>query len=178
MSKSGFARAHRMPHETTACARAQTKGGDSGFPSSGERSRRRTRRFRRGASAVEFALVGAMFCITILAGIEVGRYFMTLEGLRNYMADATRHGIVNLSNGQTACRDTLAAAMGRGGMATSLVTSDPGVCVSRAETVDPDSGITTLTVTVTMDVTFNFVMTVFGIGTQRIRDDVTLSFQL
>ena len=139
---------------------------------------RSARAARRGASASEFALVGAMFFITILAAIEVGRYFMTIEGLRNFVADATRHGIVNMADGQTACRQALLDAMGRGGAVGGLVAAQPGVCVSRTEAVDPDSGISTITVHVTMDVTYRFAMTVFGNGTQRITDDVTLNFQL
>lgn len=86
-----------------------------------------TLRCRRGASALEFALVGAILFLTMLAAIEVGRYFMTLEGLRNLKADAMRHGII---------------------------------------------------VQVTTDATFNFVVTVFGLASQRITDDVTVTFRI
>ncbi|WP_137124225.1 TadE family protein [Roseomonas sp. HF4] len=139
-------------------------------------SARAALRGRSGASALEFALVGALFFVTVLAVLDIGRYFMTVEGLRNFSADAMRHGIVNLrsSRGQV-CRDALVQAMGRSGVVQGLVTADPGVCVTRTETTA--SGITTVKVRVTTDVTFRFVMNVFGIGTQRISHDTTFSFQ-
>lgn len=133
-------------------------------------------RSRRGTAAVEFALVGAIFFITMLAAIEVGRYFMTLQGLRNYASDAMRWGIVNMTPGQTLCRQDLLAAMGRGGTVGGLVSTTPGVCVTRSDAVTP--GSTTVTISVTTSVSYRFLINVFGIGTQTIRDDATLTFQL
>jgi Flp pilus assembly protein TadG len=133
-------------------------------------------RCRRGIVALEFALVGAIFFISVFTAIEVGRYLVTLEGLRNYKADAMRQGIVSLAPGQTLCRGALATAMGRGGVVLGLVTSDPGVCVTRTEATV--NAVRVVTIRVTVDVTHNFVGNFFGFSSQRIQDDVTFSFQI
>jgi len=132
-------------------------------------------RNRRGVAAVEFALVGGFFCIMLLAAIEVGRYYMTVQGLRNFIADANRYGIVNMSAGQTLCRGQLLSAMGRGGAVGGLVSTNPGVCVTRTESAVGGGG-RAVTVTVTTDVTLNLVMNVFGVGPQRFQDTTTVRF--
>jgi len=132
-------------------------------------------RDRRGVAALEFALVGAMFCVLLLAAVEVGRYYMTVQGLRNFIADAARWGMVNMPSGQTLCRGALVSAMGRGGAVGGLASTTPGVCVSRSES-SVGGGGTRVTVTVTTDVTLPILFNVFGIGNQRFEDTTRVSF--
>lgn len=132
-------------------------------------------RDRRGVAAVEFALVGGMFFIMLLAAIEVGRYYMTVQGLRTFIADAGRWGMVNMTPGQTLCRDALVSAMGRGGVVGGLAATTPGVCVTRAENTVGGGG-SRVTVTVTTDVNIRIVLNVFGIPTQRFQDSTVVSF--
>jgi Flp pilus assembly protein TadG len=130
---------------------------------------------RRGVSAVEFALVGGLLFIMILAAIELGRYYMTVQGLRNFIADSSRYGMVNMTAGQTLCRGQLLTAMGRGGAVGGLASTTPGVCVSRTEGAVGGGG-TAVTVTVTTDVTIQMAINVFGFGTQRFQDTATFRF--
>nr|WP_272872821.1 TadE/TadG family type IV pilus assembly protein [Neoroseomonas alkaliterrae] len=132
-------------------------------------------RSRRGVAAVEFAVVGGLFMVMLLAAVEVGRYYMTVQGLRNFIADAGRHGMVTMQSGQTLCREQLVSAIGRGGVVGGLVSGSPGVCVSRVE-APVGGGGTAVTVTVTTDVTLNLVMNVFGVGPQRFQDTTTVRF--
>jgi Flp pilus assembly protein TadG len=132
-------------------------------------------RSRRGVAAAEFAIVGGLFMVMLLAAVEVGRYYMTVQGLRNFIADAGRHGMVTMQSGQTLCREQLVAAIGRGGVVGGLVSGSPGVCVSRVE-APVGGGGTAVTVTVTTDVTLNLVMNVFGVGPQRFQDTTTVRF--
>lgn len=134
------------------------------------------RRARRGIVGVEFALVAGLLFVMLLAAIDLGRYYMTLQGLRNFMADATRYGMVNMTAGQRLCGAALLGAMGRGGAVGGMISAEPGVCVERSE--QTASNITTITVAVSADVTFNFVILVFGVGTQHLRDSATTSFRL
>jgi|GEM_PF-3310032 len=132
-------------------------------------------RSRRGVAAAEFAVVGGLFMVMLLATVEVGRYYMTVQGLRNFIADAGRHGMVIMQNGQTLCREQLVSAIGRGGVVGGLVSGNPGVCVSRAE-ASVGGGGTAVTVTVTTDVTLNLLVNVFGVGPQRFQDTTSLRF--
>jgi Flp pilus assembly protein TadG len=50
---------------------------------------------RRGATAVEFALIGVIFFILLLGIIDLGRYFYTLQSVRALAADAARAAMVS-----------------------------------------------------------------------------------
>nr|WP_232474985.1 TadE/TadG family type IV pilus assembly protein [Roseomonas rubea] len=134
---------------------------------------------RRGVAAVEFAVVAGLFFLTLLAAIDLGRYYMTIQGMRNFIADAERFGIVNLSGNVEVCRTDLVNQMGRGGVVTRYVTAtgtqaDPlGVCVRRAEAANGN-----VTVTVTTRIRFAFVVNPFGVGQQSFNDDATVTFRL
>lgn len=142
-------------------------------------SSRRAASCRRGVAAVEFAIVAGLFFLTLLAAIDLGRYYMMVQGLRNFIADAERFGIVTLSGNVEVCRANLVNQMGRGGVVTGYVTAtgtqaDPlGVCVRRAEAANGD-----VTVTVTTRIRFTFVINPFGVGQQRFDDDAAVTFRL
>lgn len=153
-------------------------------------------RDRRGQAAVEFAVVAGLFFVCLLVAIDVGRYYMTVQGLRTFIADSARYGVVNLTDGQ--CREgaALVTALGRGGVVGGLVASTtgacsgtpaacnpdvtalgPGICVSRRDVVQ-NGGYTTVTVIVTANVTFRFLVNVFWFTTQDFKDTTTLTFQM
>lgn len=145
---------------------------------------RRALRDRRGVAAAEFALVGGMFFVMMLAGIDIGRYYMAAQGLRNVMGDAVRYGIVNMSAGQSISCPALMAATGRGGAVGGMVSRSTGTagggaagtCVRRTET--SAGGTTTVTVTAEIDTNFTFLVNVFGILRPRMRDITTVTYQL
>lgn len=130
---------------------------------------------RRGIVSLEFALVAGILFVMLLAAIDLGRYYMTLQGMRNFVADANRYAMVSMTAGQRLCGGALLDAVGRGGAVGGLVSAEDGVCAERTE-VTADN-ITTITVTVTADVTFNFVILVFGVGTRHLRDSATTTFR-
>ncbi|MBR0673008.1 TadE/TadG family type IV pilus assembly protein [Neoroseomonas soli] len=144
-------------------------------------ARRSAARCRRGVAAIEFALIGGLFLLALLAAIDVGRYYMTLQGLRNFAADATRYGIVNIWWGDTAGTQSatcaqVVAATGRGGAIGGLVSTSPGNCVTRTQTTT--GGALTVTVDVNIDVQFTFVINAFGILSPRYQESTSITFQL
>lgn len=145
---------------------------------------------RRGVASIEFALVAGLFFVTLLATIEVARYYMTVQGLRNFMADALRHGVVGMVGGQCLEGAAVVTATGRGGVVGGLVgatsggcgggsppscdtaTPRPGFCLSRTETL---SGL--VTVRVSIDVNQRVLMSAFGIPNPRFVDAAAVTFQ-
>lgn len=146
----------------------------------------RARRFpvadRRGLAAIEFAVLGGLFFIVLLAAIDIGRYYMTIQGLRNFAADAARYGTVNMAfvgtGTQTASCADVVRATGRGGAIAGLVSTSPSPCVTRVQATGTGGAIWTVTVTVDIDVTFNFVVNSFGIGSPRFRESTRVQFLL
>lgn len=150
-----------------------------GMPVHARRPCRRILACRRGASALEFALVGAMFFVTMLAMIDLGRYYMNIQSLRNFAADAQRYGIVNMfwegTGERTAsCSDVL-TAVNRGGPITGIVSTSPSPCVTRRQT--SSGGVYTVTVIVSINVNFRFIMNVFGVS-PNYQESSTVTFQL
>ena len=145
-------------------------------------ARRRPSVGRRGVASLEFAVVGGVFFFILLAAIDVGRYYMTVQGVRNFAADAERYGIVNMSvagtSTQTATCAQVLAATGRGGAVGGLVSTSPGACVTRVQTTVGGGAVFQVTVTVNIDVTFNFVINAFGILSPRIVESTTLTYLL
>lgn len=146
----------------------------------GKRAVRRGMNCRRGVASIEFALVGGTFLIMLLAAVDIGRYYMTVQGVRTFAADAERYGTVNMWWSGTGthvatCAEVLTAT-GRGGAVAGLVGGSAGNCVTRVQSVV--SGTNVVTVSVGIDVTFNFVINVFGIASPRIRETSSVTFQL
>lgn len=145
-------------------------------------ARRRTPLGRRGVAAIEFAVVGGIFLVVMLAAIDLGRYYMTIQGLRNFAADAQRYGIVNMASSgtgtQTATCSQVIAATGRGGAVAGLLATSPNPCVTRVQTAGTGGAVFDVTVTVDIDVTFTFVINAFGIGSPRFRESTTVQYSL
>lgn len=134
-------------------------------------------RCRKGIAAVEFAVVGGIFLVALLAAVDLGRYWMTIQGLRNFIADAERYGIVNMRDipgVQTATCDQVINATGRGGAVAALLRTSGPWCVRRETVVA--GGVSTIHVDVAIDVTFNFVINVFGIASPRFQESTRLTF--
>lgn len=145
-------------------------------------ARRRGTLDRRGVAAIEFALIGGLFCLVLLAAIDLGRYYMTVQGLRNFAADAQRYGIVNMAftgtGTRTATCSQVVSATGRGGAVAGLLATSPAPCVTRTQASGTGGAVWNVTVTVDIDVTFNFVINAFGIGNPRFRQSTTVQFML
>ncbi|WP_137127795.1 TadE/TadG family type IV pilus assembly protein [Roseomonas sp. HF4] len=145
----------------------------------GAKKKLRYARSRRGASAVEFALVGAVFFIGLLGAIEVGRYFAVTQGLRNFIGDSLRFGIVNMTDGQRLCGANLVTAVDRGGVVGGLISQSPNTCVTRRRIVNPNNEFDVLfEVEVVTDVVFNFTISSFGFTQQRFSNTSVLGFRL
>lgn len=146
------------------------------------RARRHRLAADRGFATLEFAIVGSVFFVVLLAAIDLGRYFMTLQGVRAFAAEAERYGMVNMSTSGTGTRTAtcaqVLAATGRGGTVAGLVATSPGACVTRVQASVGGGAVASVTVTVNIDVTFNFVIRVFGIGSPRIQESSSVTFLL
>ena len=145
-------------------------------------ARRRRLLDRRGVAAVEFAIVGGFFFLVLLAAVDLGRYYMTIQGVRNFAADAERYGIVNMSTSgtgtQTATCAQVLAAIGRGGAVANILGTSQGTCVTRVQSSAGNGAVFSVTVTVNIDVTFTFLINVFGILSPHIWESTTVTFLL
>jgi Flp pilus assembly protein TadG len=146
--------------------------GDNALHARGARSRRSARRCRRGATAVEFALVGALFFITMLAAIEVGRFFMTLQSMRNLAADAGRYGMVNMTSAGPICGTALLTAMNRAG----FLGTNPPICVTRSVTGTGLGARVVVQVTVT-NAPYRVLVNVFGVTSGSLADIASVSYE-
>lgn len=96
----------------SACAEARP-----GLRPGARRAASRIRRLgRRGATSVEFALVGPLLILLLVGGIEAGRYMLTLESLRMASAEAVRatalRGGRNIGAGLAGCTGLSGAQSG------------------------------------------------------------------
>lgn len=98
--------------------------------------RSRQRGTRRGASAVEFAVIAPIFILLVLGMIELGRGIMVQQILTNASRVGARRAIVMSATEQEAvdAAENYAADAGVGGV-TATVTPDPA-------TVDPGDEVT------------------------------------
>ncbi|MBP0465666.1 pilus assembly protein [Roseomonas sp. PWR1] len=133
----------------------------------------RARRFRRGSAGLEFAIVGGLFFVMLLAAVDLGRYYLTLHSIRTFAAEASRHGTVVMTGAgtQTLSGADLVAAVGRAG----ILGGAPGVTLTRTQT-GAGSG-TSIRVQVSVDHPFTWVINVFGVGTTRFRESTDITFQ-
>ena len=94
------------------------------------------RHARRGASAVEFAVIAPIFILLVLGMIELGRGVMVQQILTNASRVGARRGVVMSATQQEAidAAEDYAASAGVNG-ATATVTPDPA-------TADPGDEIT------------------------------------
>lgn len=121
-----------------------------GFQALSRQIRHALRR-RDGATALEFGLIGTIFCMLLLGGIEVGRYYYTYEAIRTIVAEAARQAQVNPSLSGcaigTAINSTVTAR-------SSLNVAGLQVCFDRTLTTNNSVSV------VVVNATYNFAFVV------------------
>lgn len=130
---------------------------------------RRHRLGRRGGSAVEFAVLGALFFMVVLASLEAARFFVAVNSVRTVVAQAGRAAMFNASLGSdsNAIYDAAnAGAFVRGGTIT----------IQRRTTTSPIAGQEVVQVTVTYTGEFRFLVNVFGLGTVPVNEMQVFEF--
>lgn len=131
----------------------------------------RALRCHRGATALEFALLGGVFFVTLLVALEVGRFFMTLQSMRNVIADAERWAMVNMDPG-TLCGQQLLTAMGR----SSFLGHSENLCVTRTVSGAQLNGIVTINVTL-QSVDYPILVRAFGFTNVSLADSATFQYR-
>lgn len=116
---------------------------------------------RRGATSLEFALVGTILLGLLLGTMELGRYLITVQALRTASAEAVRmatlRGSQNLNSGTAACTSLSGNLAGVAARVPFLNASGLTATVSDCAT---QAGITSVTVTVQYP--FTLQVTLFG----------------
>ena len=112
------------------------------------------RRDNRGVAAVEFAVVGMMAISLVLTAIEVARYNIVAQSLRNLAAEAARSALVSV-NRSLGTGDCQPATVNQ----ASLLQQVPVLRAGRLElqlasTCPEPNGIGLVTVRATYDFTF------------------------
>jgi Flp pilus assembly protein TadG len=121
--------------------------------SSGSNSRRR--HLQSGTTSLEFALVAVPFVFLLLAGMDLGRYFITRHSLRTLVVETARLAVINCA-GRSAC-DYATAVPTPTLMWAKVPFLDPagsGASLSANQTVNAASGVATVTATASYDFTF------------------------
>lgn len=125
---------------------------------------RRALASRRGGSASEFAIIGSLIFLMILAGMDLSRYYFTMHALRTAAADAARAAIINKT----------AADCGSGTVQTAARAGILGSSFTLTVTCPTASGVTTVSVTATRP--FSFVLPVFGVSAMTLTERSSFSF--
>jgi Flp pilus assembly protein TadG len=125
------------------------------------RLRRRAIIGRRGASSLEFALIGVPLMALLLGTIELSRYLITLDSVRTVAMEAARaatlRGNQNMNAGSAPCTNLSGALAVAGARTPFLNPASLAVTMSGCAT---SGAITTVTITVTYP--FAFTLSYFG----------------
>ena len=128
-------------------------------------SRRGYRLGRSGATSLEFGLMGTVFFLLVLSGLDLARYYVTLHSLHTVLGDAARAAIIDPS--LTGC---ISPATRVAADAPFLQPSLLNLCVNR----NISSGLTTITVTASYN--FNFLLPNWISANGILYDATTTSF--
>ena len=137
----------------------------------------RCRRDRRGSISVEFAISGFAFCLLLLGAIDMGRYQITLQSLRQISEEAARVALVgvaaNATNGCSAVpsQSTLATTVTSPNRAPML---NPSSLTITASCSTNASNVNTVTVTATYP--FTFISPLLPSGQRTLSDRAAISF--
>src|SRR4051812_30441168 len=137
---------------------------------------------RSGAVAVEFGIIGLVFFILLLGAVDLGRYQITLQSLRDISAGASRVALLD--------RGQVASVVGAGGSATNksdtalkaAVTSPTNLtpflppASLTIVTSEPTSLTGVRTITVTATYPFSFLAPLLPGGPITLSDSTALSY--
>lgn len=112
-------------------------------------------RSQAGASSLEFALVAIPFLFLLLAGLDLGRYFMTRHALRTLVTEAARLAVINCAGrGECDAATALPAPAVAWAMVPFLDAAGANASLSAQQTVDQATGITTVVATASYEFAF------------------------
>jgi Flp pilus assembly protein TadG len=138
---------------------------------------------KRGAVAVEFAMIGLVFFVLLMGAVDVGRYQITVQSLHDISAEAAR--VALLFAGQTesanARNGTTTSTLMSGAALKAAVTSPSNLTPFLApasliitSTLTTPNGVSTITVTATYP--FAFLAPLLPGGNRTLTDSVALSY--
>ena len=115
---------------------------------------------RGGTSSLEFALVAIPFIFMIIAGMDLGRYFITQHSLRTLISEAIRSAVINCSD-RGACNYATAVPVPSAvwAQAPFLNATAPHATLTAGQTIDGATGVRTITATATYG--FSFILPVW-----------------
>jgi Flp pilus assembly protein TadG len=108
-----------------------------------------------GSTSLEFALVAVPFLFLLIAGMDLGRYFITQHSLRTLGAEAMRATLIQCFGQTTAC--TLPTANRQSAIATVPYLMAGSTVLTASQTA-PAVGTGFRTVTVTAQYPFAFIL--------------------
>jgi Flp pilus assembly protein TadG len=111
----------------------------------------------RGATALEFALVAAPFIFLMLAGMDLGRYFITEHSLRTLTSEAVRATLIACYASTTPCSLPAATQSTIWSKVPFLDATATGASLSVTWS-PPDASASVRTITVTASYPFAFVL--------------------
>jgi hypothetical protein len=137
---------------------------------------RRPFRGQAGTTSLEFALVAIPFVFMMIAGTDLGRYFITKDSLHTLVDEATRSTVVNCFN-QKACPYGTAIPT-----PSNLWTKVPfldqtlaGVSLTASQAFDAATGIRTITATANYP--FAFILPIWmGLFSSGITETTQLKY--
>jgi Flp pilus assembly protein TadG len=118
-------------------------------------NRRRPQLGQSGTSSLEFALVGIPFLFMLIAGMDLGRYFITQHSLRTLVSEAVRSAVINCF-GLTSCNYQTAVPSPSAVWAKVpfLSSTGPNASLTASQSYNGATGIRTITATATYGFTF------------------------
>jgi Flp pilus assembly protein TadG len=124
---------------------------------------------RRGIAATEFAIVAGILFLTMLAVMDLSRYFLTMHSMRTVVAQAGRALMINPALGSTALTcNAQALVASTGGL--GFVTSTGRLCVTVSPALDaasqPIRGM--LEADVRLNAPYRFVLPIFGVSSTEL----------
>lgn len=128
-----------------------------------------------GTASLEFALVAIPFVLLLIAGMDLGRYFITQHSLRTLTSEVTRSAVINCS-GLDTCPYATAVPSPSAIWATVpfLDSALPGVSLSASQMLNADG---THTITVSVTYPFHFVLPTWtGLYSSGITESTSLQY--
>jgi Flp pilus assembly protein TadG len=127
--------------------------------SPGSSSQRRPRLGHAGTATLEFALVAIPFVFILLAGMDLGRYFITQHSLRTLVSEAARATLVYCYGATGSCSLTPSTGTVNWQTVEAKVPFLQSASLTPTPTAnqsapDPNTGVRTISVTVNYPFTF------------------------